>query len=131
MRSPRLSESVMKSLPRSIWRSSRQLPRISVQLASFPLPTRVTANLAINQFLHNPEFGRHWISKNRVYFANDNRAVFFGKTIMGMFSICWIVRHFLEIPIIVDIAHQMYSSVSASALFIAERLPKMVPLVVT
>jgi hypothetical protein len=127
--SPRLSECAMRAIPRSLTRTARQLPRISSQLARLPFATRITASIAIDQFVFKPELGKHWISKKMVYCANDNQRFYLGKTIMGMFSICWVLRHVLEIPLIIDISLQMFASPQLPDLFATTRLPAMIPLV--
>jgi hypothetical protein len=102
---------------RLTWREAKQLPRVSTQLSNYAIHDRISAGIAIDQCLNRPEFGKHEISKKKVLLANDDREVFFGKTIMGLYSISWVVHHFLEIPIIIDVSTQMHSNIDIKQFF--------------
>jgi hypothetical protein len=112
---------------RSTWKAARQLPRISEQLSSYPIHERIAACIAIDQCMHRPEFGKHEISKRKILFANDNKELFFGRTLMGLYTISWIAHHFLEIPLIIDVSTQTHANINIRRFLRTNRLPRMIP----
>jgi hypothetical protein len=112
------------------WKSARALPLISSQILSKPFDKQVVIRIAIDQFQNKPELGTHFVSRRKVQIANDNRLVFFGRTVMGLYTISWVVHHFLERPLIIDVSTQFNSNIQPSEIFFKKRMPKMMPFIV-
>lgn len=113
------------------WRVAKQLPSVADQLTSFPLDERIAARLALDQCVRQPQFGKHEISTKKIKIANDNRRVYFGRTVMGLYTVSWVVHHFLEVPVIIDVSTQMHSNINARRFFETGRFPRMMPFVIS